>query len=102
MNFEIYDKVKWHFPEGEGCKSLEDALLHFKVIMNWLYKNNLLSEFGSSLYRTKYGEDFSITSEMLNDRGNQLLSKCYDGWQKTIIYGNEPSTESLDKKISEL
>jgi len=29
MKKTVYNKVKWHYPEGKGCPDLKTATIHF-------------------------------------------------------------------------
>jgi hypothetical protein len=85
----VYDKVSWHFPEGKNCPSLEVAKKHFIVIMEWLNKNELLSEEGIEYFNLGIDSDFSLTSSMLTEIGNEILDKSYKIWLKSINYNSE-------------
>jgi len=74
---KIYDKVSWHYPEG-NCTSLKAAKSHFIAIMKWLKENELLSHEGEEIFDLGIiDSDFSITSSMLNKKGNDVIMKCY-------------------------
>ena len=92
----IYDKVSWHFPDGKNCPSLEAAKIHFDVVMRWLESRNLLSAEGLEAMQTGIDSDFSLTSYMLTDKGNQLLATCYTEWTSTARYGTRPSVRLLE------
>ena len=98
---KTYDKVRWHFPEGKGCPSLEDAKIHFSVVMKWLKDNDLLSVEGIEAAETGIDSDFALTSHMLTAKGNRILDRCYSVWVSTIRYGEKPSVELLDKCLCE-
>ncbi|GJQ51068.1 MAG: hypothetical protein K8F34_16680 [Candidatus Kuenenia stuttgartiensis] len=87
---KVYDKVKWHYPEGKNCTDLDSAKTHFKIIMEWLNKNNLLTPYGREIYEIGIDSDFSLTSEMVNEQGNLILQKCYKIWLKMIDYKKRP------------
>lgn len=91
-----YDKVSWHFPDGENCPSLEAAKVHFDVLMDWLKSQHLLSEEGQEAMEIGIDSDFSLTSYMLTDRGNRLLTACYAEWACTVRYGVRPSMSVLE------
>ncbi len=101
MSTVVYDKVKWHFPDGKDCPDLESATRHFKVIIKWLNAHGFLSEYGKEVIALPIGEDFSITSDMLTPEGNHLLSQYYDEWIKTLDYSKDPSPEFWDTKKNE-
>ncbi len=91
MSYKVFDKVKWHYPEGDGCENLETAVIHFEAVLAWLNQHNLLSEYGKKLYVLGVDSDISITSEMLTKAGQKLLDKCYDSVLKNLEYGKIPS-----------
>ena len=91
-----YDKVSWHFPDGKNCPSLEAAKVHFDIVMRWLESRNLLSAEGREAMQIGIDSDFSLTSYMLTDQGNQLLATCYAEWAGTVRYGTRPSVRLLE------
>ena len=91
-----YDKVSWHFPDGKNCPSLEAAKVHFDVVIRWLESQNLLSSEGREAVEIGIDSDFSLTSYMLTDTGNELLATCYAEWVCTIQYGIRPSVRLLE------
>lgn len=95
----IYDKVSWHFPEGSNCSSLDAAKVHFKVLMHWLDSQRLLSEEGQEAMEVGIDSDFSLTSYMLTERGNKLLTACYAEWLCTVKYGVQPSMTFFEKNL---
>ena len=97
-----YDKVSWHFPDGESCPSLEAAKVHFGVLMDWLESQHLLSEEGREAMEVGIDSDFSLTSYMLTDRGNRLLTACYAEWTRTVRYGVPPSMSVLEDCLHQL
>ena len=97
-----YDKVSWHFPDGENCPSLEAAKVHFDVLMDWLESQHLLSEEGREAMEIGIDSDFSLTSYMLTDRGNRLLTACYVEWARTVRYGVPPSMNVLEDCLHQL
>ena len=101
MSITTYDKAKWHFPDGT-CPTLEQALLHLKGVVTWLEAHSLLSPFGKQLARFTIGSDFALTSEMLTNEGNEILSAEYDNWLRSLRYGERLDTELLDEALSKL
>lgn len=97
---EVYDKVSWHYPEGKNCPSIEAAKKHFIKIMDWLSKNNLLSDDGKEVLELGIDSDFSFTSSMLTDQGNETIKKYYSKWMKTIEYHSDISTDYLDSLLN--
>lgn len=94
---KVYDKVTWHYPEGNDCPNIETAKNHFIEMMKWLSKNDLLTEEGKEVYRLGIGSDFSINSAMLTERGNQIFEKHYSKWLKGINYKSRTTFNDLDK-----
>ena len=94
-----YDKVSWHFPDGENCPNLESAKVHFDVVMHWLESYNLLSAEGHEAMEVGIDSDFSLTSYMLTDKGNELLTTGYAEWVSTIQYGTRPSVRFLEDRL---
>ncbi len=99
---KIYDKVNWHFPDGKKCPSLEKAKQILATTMKWLNKNNLLSDYGKELHDIGVDSDFSITDQMLTDRGNLLMSNFYDTWLAMLDYQKEPFTNYFDEVITHI
>ncbi len=99
---KIYDKVKWHFPEGNNCPSLAVACKHFIVIMEWLGKHGLLSLDGQEAMNSGIGQDFSLNSSLLTPAGIKLLDNCYDEWLTTVSYQTPVSTDILAKKFNDI
>jgi hypothetical protein len=95
-NIKVYDKVSWHFPEGQNCPSLEVAKVHFIVVMEWLKENYLLSDEGKEVMELGIDSDFSITSSMLNTKGNKVIKRYYSDWLKAIDYTKKPNLNLLN------
>ena len=101
----IYDSVEFHWPMGKsaGCKSLDDAKNHLNVLMRWLSKHGLLTAKSKSAATGKgVPDDFTLTSDMLTDRGNDLMMAAYHRWLKSVRYGKEPDTKILDRALADL
>ena len=101
-NGTTYDKVSWHFPEGKNCPSLDAAKVHFDVVMHWLKSKDLLSEEGCEAMEIGIDSDFALTSYMLTDKGNQLLTTCYAEWANTVQYGTRPSVRLLEDRLRKI
>jgi hypothetical protein len=97
----VYDKVSWHYPEGQNCPNLEAAKVHFIAVMAWLKQNNLLSDEGKEILELGIDADFSIASSMLNAKGNDVLKKNYSIWLKSIDYSNKIDLHVLDDGLRE-
>lgn len=95
-----YDKVSWHFPDGENCPSLKAAKVHFDVLMDWLKSQDLLSEEGQEAMKVGIDSDFAITSHMLTDEGNRLFKICYAEWTRTVRYGVRPSMGLFEDRLN--
>lgn len=97
----IYDKVKWHTGDAKAPVDIKVAKIHFQVIMDWLSRNDLLSESGKEEYEIGIDSTFAITSRMLSDSGNSIMKNYYKIWLKSFNYGEIPSTDYLDEKLRE-
>ena len=94
---KTYDKVRWHFPEGNGCPSLDAAKIHFQVVMKWLKDKDLLSAEGIEAVENGIDSDYSLTAHMLTPKGNKIIERCYSIWVSSITYEKQPSTRILDR-----
>lgn len=54
------------------------------------------NDYGLEIYELGIDEEFSLTSQMLNDEGNKILSQHYVNWLKNLRYGETPSLELLN------
>ena len=97
----VYDKVSWHYPEGKSCPSIDAAMVHFRVLMEWLHKNYLLSGEGEEVLGLGIDEHFSITSEMLTETGNDIMKGRYSNWLNTIGYDDNVDLTMLDDGLRE-
>ena len=97
----VYDKVSWHFPEGKHCPSLEAAKAHFYALIGWVKENGLLSDEGEEVIDLGVDAEFSITSSMLNKKGNDILSKYYGDWLSGIKYSGDIDMKILDDGLNE-
>lgn len=95
-NIIVYDKVSWHYPEGENCPNLEAAKLHFSIAMKWLKENDLLSDEGKEIFEIGIDADSSLTSSMLNEKGNFIIKNYYSIWLKTLNYSTTSDCRILD------
>jgi len=96
---KVYDKVSWHYPEGKNYSSLEAAKSHFIAIMNWLKENELLSEEGKEICDLGIDSDFSLTSSMLNGKGNDIITKYYSDWLRSFDYTKKPNFNILNNGL---
>lgn len=99
-SFKVYDKVKWHYPEGKNCPNLKSAKQHFSVVMEWLNCNKFLSQEGKELYELGIGSDFSITSSMLTDQGNKIMTERYSELLKNINYSKSPTKTVIENYLN--
>lgn len=102
MKIHVFDKVKWHFPDGKNCLDLNHALRHFKQLIHWLQKNELLNTYGKEIAAVGIDVEFSITSEMLTNTANQVLMAKYDDWLKTVRYEEISDFSILDVALAEI
>ena len=101
-DFIVYDKVSWHFPEGEKCPNLDTAKAHLIAIMKWLKENNLLSDEGKEIFELGIDSDFSLTSSMLTEKGNEIIKKGYTEWLKKIDYQSDVDLRFWDEILNEI
>jgi hypothetical protein len=102
-DFKVYDKVKWHWPEGKGCPSLEAAKRHINFVMEWLDRNRLLSEDGQDLFAAHNVDDqFALTSEMTTPEGNRVLDVTYREWLKHIEYEGPLNSDLFDEALARI
>jgi hypothetical protein len=102
-SFRVYDKVRWHYPEGKDCPSMEAAKRHMEFTMRFLETNGLLSEDGKDLFSDgRIDDDFALTSEIVTADGDALLSKSYREWLERISYGGPLSTELFENTLREI
>lgn len=92
----LYDSVKMHYPNG-NAPSISKAKQHFFVIMGWLSKNGCLSEKGKQEYSEKgIHDNFQLSSDLLNEKGQKILNAIYYTWTKSINYDKKPDTKLFD------
>lgn len=101
VDIVVFDKISWHYPEGKNCPSLEIARAHFLAVMKWIQENGLLSDEGEEILDVGISTDFSITSSMLNKKGNDVLKKYYSTWLKTVDYSKSIDFKILDDGLHE-
>lgn len=94
MKIQVFDKVKWHYPDGKNCPDLAHAMRHFKELAGWLQNNSLLSAYGQEVIAEGIDSEFSLTSEMLTETGNRVLGARYQEWLNTLDYA-----ESCDFRL---
>ena len=98
-NIKVYDKVSWHYPEGNNCPNIDAAKNHFVVVMKWLSKNDLLSKEGKEVYLLGIGSDYSINSAMLTERGNHIFENYYSKLLTEIDYKSEDTFIKLEELL---
>ena len=96
MKKTVYDKVEWHYPEGKGCPDLKTATIHFKAVLDWLDQHDLLTPLGKEIYDLGVDRETSITSDMLTEKGNRIMKRCYDEMTKGLKYGQTPSLDCFN------
>lgn len=77
MKTTVYDKASWHIDAGEPRNGVIE---HFKFILSWCKKNNLLSTEGEEIFEFGVDDSISIHSRLLNERGNLFMAKFYDSF----------------------
>ena len=96
---KIYDKAKWHLDQPQDSQTIGNKLEHLRVLMIWLNNNNFLNELGQEIFELGIDQEFSLTSEMVTTKGEELLDKYYAEWSKNISYDEEITTVFWDSKL---
>lgn len=73
MEFQVYDKTKWHLENGVPE---EFVLEHFRSFLEWCQKNELLSSEGKEISEI-VDADVSLYSGMFTERGNAFMQQYY-------------------------
>lgn len=102
MTTIVYDKVKWHYPDGKGCESMEAAKYHLIFIMSWLSRKGYLTEYGKEIYRDDIDSEFSLTSDMVSEPARTLLSQCYKDWVSGIQYNKSVTDDYWNEAEAKL
>lgn len=84
-NIKIYDKVKYHFPDGTA-KSLKAGSLHIYQMFEYLKSKNMLSDIGKQEISLPISQDTILSSDMVNKKGKIFLDKHYDNYLKNVKY----------------
>jgi hypothetical protein len=71
---QVFDKVKWHTSNGMDEK---DTIKKFKEVYKFLDKHSLLTPTGKEEMK-HLGPDSILTSNEVNEKGNQFLKIYYD------------------------
>lgn len=81
LNSNVYDSAKWHFHNKSSKK--------IWATLQWLHKNDLLTEVGLETYNLGYkglNNILRITKEDVVDDGKKVMETCYpqigDAWNK--------------------
>ncbi len=91
----VWDKAKWHSEQG-------DAGGHIFFILNWLKAKKLTTLDGDEEALGRMGDDTTLNSDMVTERGKVFLDKYYDNWLDII--DSTPvsrSRKNLDKFLNE-
>lgn len=100
--FDVYDKVQWHYPGGKDCPSLEIGKRHIEVAMDFLDRHGLLSEEGREDWEdASLPADYALTTESVTDEGARFLRQYYKPWLKTISYSRPPDDSWLEARLAE-
>lgn len=99
MKKHIYDKVEWHYPEGEGCPDLKTAMIHIKTVLDWLNNHGMLTSIGKEIYNIGVDSETSITSDMITDTGNRVMKRCYNKILIKFKYGVPPSLRCFNEYL---
>ena len=72
---KIYDKAQWHIDAGENT---ENVVKKLKIVLTFLDSKELLSDEGKEILDLGVDSSVSIHARMLNEKGNNFMSACYD------------------------
>jgi hypothetical protein len=97
--FKVFDKVRWHYPEGKDCPSLKAGKRHIEFMFRLLDQMDMLSNEGRESLAHPLTEDSSLTSEDVTPEGRALLAKHYDKWLESISYKGSLHEDYWDDKI---
>jgi hypothetical protein len=98
-DYPIYDKAKWHYPQGEGCPSLDAAQQHIRAVLDWLHREGLLNEDGEEIYGSESGSDLALSADMVTEEGERILDEFYEPWIETISYLDDVDAEDFDEFV---
>ena len=90
---KIYDKAHWQIDGGMNEK---EVVAHFEFMYDWLYKHNLLSEYGKEVKTGILNGDAVLTDEMVTALGKRFLDKYYDEYISFNEYGTKEDHKILD------
>lgn len=79
--FKVYDKVSWYMNDGKLPK---DIVSYFEKLSKWLISNDLISGEGKEILEMGVNQELSLTSAMLNDKGNYIFSTYYNQWLRGV------------------
>ena len=90
---QVYDKASWHIDAGENET---DVIHRFKIIFEFLSRNNMLSDEGLEILEIGIEDSISLHERLLNETGRIFMNKNYDG-----ISGidNKSLLKELDSRI---
>jgi hypothetical protein len=86
MEIKVYDKAAWYTEKYDSKK----VVRFFSKLMDFLKNKGYLNTYGLEIYGLKDDPALSITSEMLTDKGNMVLSSAYDRFLAGIDFESEP------------
>lgn len=96
MSVVVYDKVSWHLDKQENRS---EVLKHFKFILDWCYKNQLLTEEGIEIFELDVDESISLNSRMFTPLGNKFMENFYDEFISDFETSEE---EKMTEKLESL
>lgn len=97
MKKTVYDKVEWHYPEGQGCPDVKTAMIHIRAVLDWFNEHDLLTPLGKEIFDIGVDSETSITSDMVTDTGNQIMKLCYNEILNKLKYGQAPSLKCFEE-----
>jgi hypothetical protein len=93
MELKVYDKAAWHIENSDKST----VVGFFSKLMDFLKSHNYLNNDGLEIYELGVDPSISITSKMLTEEGNAVLSASYDKFLASYNGNSNPNFSMLDK-----
>lgn len=101
MNF-IIDQVSWHTKVQGNPEGREQIVARFWSVVNFLQQSELTTRILLN-QQSDIGEEFSIQSDDLTNKGLNLMKKVYDKWLVKVDEGMSSMDMSMfEKQLSKL
>jgi hypothetical protein len=92
METKIYDKASWHLETYDKDK----VVGYFSKLLDFLRTHNYLNNYGLEIFEIGADSSVSITSKMLNEKGNKILSCSYDKFLSSFDFNSDPDFSVFD------